>query len=185
MVPLTDLWLPILLAAVLVFLASFVLHMVLPIHRSDYRQLPDEENIRVALRTARAVRGMYMFPFTHHKEMGTPEAQEKFRQGPVGIVTLFNPGPPAMGKYLAQWFVFCVLVSFFTAYLTGRTVTPGTPYLEVFRVAGTTAFMAYGVGPVSNGIWKGVPWAVVVKEVIDGLIYGLMTAGAFGWLWAR
>ena len=40
MVPLTDLWLPILLSAILVFVASSVMHMLLTYHRSDYRQTP-------------------------------------------------------------------------------------------------------------------------------------------------
>ena len=53
----------------------------------------------------------------------------------------------------------------------------------VFRVAGTAAFMAYGLGNLSNGIWKGQPWGMTLKEAADGLVYGLLTAGTFGWLW--
>jgi len=33
MVPLTSLWAPILLSAVIVFVASSIMHMVLPFHR--------------------------------------------------------------------------------------------------------------------------------------------------------
>ena len=77
------------------------------------------------------------------------------------------------------------MVGFFTAYIAGHTLAPGANYLEVFRVVGAVAFMAYGVGTLANGIWKGEPWSMVIKEVIDGLIYGLLTAGTFGWLWPR
>jgi hypothetical protein len=28
-------------------------------------------------------------------------------------------------------------------------------------------------------------WGTTIKEVIDGLVYGLLTAGTFGWLWPR
>ena len=98
---------------------------------------------------------------------------------------MFPSGPPAMGKYLAKWFGYCLLVSFFAAYLTGRTVAPGADYLAVFRVAGTAAFMAYGLGNLSNAIWKGQPFNVTIKEVVDGLIYGGLTGGTFGWLWPR
>jgi len=90
-----------------------------------------------------------------------------------------------MGKFLGQWFGYCLIISFFTAYVTGHTVPPGHTYLEVFRVAGTVAFMAYGLSQLANGIWKGEPWSMVIKEVIDGLIYGLLTAGTFGWLWPK
>jgi len=38
MIPLTALWLPILVSAVIVFFASFIMHMVLAYHKSDYRK---------------------------------------------------------------------------------------------------------------------------------------------------
>jgi len=90
-----------------------------------------------------------------------------------------------MPKFLIQWFVYCLLIEFFVAYLTGRTIAPGASYLVVFRVAGTAAFLAYGLSHLSNGIWKGQMWATTIKEVIDGLVYVLLTAGTFGWLWPR
>ena len=183
MVPLTALWLPILLSAVIVFIASSILHMVLPYHKSDYHPLPDEDKLLAALRGTGLKRGLYFFPFCSHKEMKSPAMIEKYKQGPVGTMTIFPSGPPAMPKYLVTWFVYCLIVGFFVAYLTGRTVPPGTSYLAVFRVAGTAAFLAYGVGLLSNGIWKGQPWGMVIKEVIDGLIYSLLMAGTFGWRW--
>jgi hypothetical protein len=185
MVPLAALWLPILLSAVIVFFASFIMHMVLPYHRGDYGELPDEPAIMAALRAAGVKRGLYMFPHCSHKEMNTPAVQEKFKQGPVGHVTIFPSGPPVMAKFLGLWFAYCLIVGFFVAYLTGHVLPSGVHYLQVFRVAGTAAFLAYGLGHLSNGIWKGQPWSFVIKEVVDGLVYGLLTAGTFGWLWPR
>ena len=185
MVPLTALWLPIIVSAVIVFVASSIMHMLLPYHHSDYQRLPDEDQLLVPLRAAHLKRGLYMFPFCTHKDMKSPAVVEKFKQGPVGIMTVLPSGPPAMPKFLGMWFVYCLVIGFFVAYLTGHTVAPGLNYLIVFRVAGTAAFMAYGLGSLSNGIWKGQPWSMVIKEVIDGLVYGLLTAGTFGWLWPR
>jgi hypothetical protein len=185
LVPLTALWLPIVLSAVIVFVASFVMHMLLKYHNSDYRKLPDEDKILGALRPANLTPGLYVFPHTTHAEMKSPATMEKFKQGPVGMLTIRPSGPVAMPKFLIQWFVYCLVIGFFVAYLTGRTVAPGMQYLAVFRVAGTAGFMAYSLGGLSNGIWKGQPWSNVVKEAIDGLIYGLLTAGTFGWLWPR
>ena len=185
MVPLTALWLPVVLSSVIVFVASSIMHMLLPYHRGDYRQLPEEEKILAALRGVGLQRGLYIFPYGTHKDMKSPALIEKYKQGPVGILTVFPSGPPAMPKFLGLWFAFTLIISFFVAYLTGRTEAPGTNYLAVFRVAGTAAFLAYGLGNLSNGIWKGQPWGVTLKEVIDGLIYGLLTAGTFGWLWLR
>jgi hypothetical protein len=185
MVPLSPLWLPIVLSAVIIFVASFVMHMLLPYHRSDYQRLPDEDKVMAALRSAGLQRGLYVFPFCMPKDMKSPAMVEKYKQGPVGSITVFPPGPPAMPKFLGLWFVYCLLVSFFVAYLTGHTVAPGTHYLVVFRVVGTAAFLAYGLGTLPNAIWKGQTWSMTMKEVIDGLIYALLTAGTFGWLWPR
>jgi hypothetical protein len=186
MVSITALWLPILLSAVIVFVASSIMHMVLPYHKSDYRKLPDEDKVVDTLRAAGVTPGpAYHFPHTTHKEMKSPEVVEKFKRGPIGLLTVIPSGAPAMGKYLGQWFAYCVVISIFVAYLTGRTRLPGTQYLEVFRVAGTAAFMAYGLGQIQDSIWKGQTWGVTAKHVFDGLIYALLTAGAFGWLWPK
>ena len=185
MVPLTALWLPILLAAVIVFVASSIMHMLLPYHQGDYKQLPDEDKLLATLRGAGLKRGLYIFPFCTHKEMKSPAVLEKYKQGPVGMLTVLPSGPPAMPKFLGMWFAYCLIIGFFVAYLTGHTVAPGAKYLAVFRVAGTAAFLGYGLGHLSNAIWKGQTWSATIKEVIDGLVFGLLTAGTFGWLWPR
>lgn len=185
MVPLASLWMPIVVSAVIVFVASSILHMLLTYHRSDYKRLPDEENVTSAVRAANVSQGVYMFPFCEHKDMKSPESQEKFKRGPVGILTIMPSGAPNMGKYLGLWFVNCLLISFFTAYVVGIVLAPGTHYLAVFRVAGTVAFMAYGLGHITDSIWKAQPWGNTFKSVVDGLIYGSLTAGTFGWLWPQ
>jgi nucleoside recognition membrane protein YjiH len=186
MVPIQALWLPILLSAVIVFVASSIIHMALPIHKNDYRKLPDEEKVLDGLRTAGVTPGReYRFPYCTQKEMKSPETNEKFKRGPVGLLIIMPNGAMSMGKFLGQWFLYCVVVSIFAAYLTGRTRAPGTEYLEVFRVAGCTAFIGYALAQAQNSIWRGVTWGVTLKHMVDGLIFGLLTGGTFGWLWPR
>jgi len=186
MVPITALWLPILLSAVIVFVASSILHMVLPFHKSDYRKLPDEGKVTDALRAVGVTPGpVYSFPHCTHKDMKSPEVVEKFKRGPVGLLTVFPSGPPAMGKYLGIWFAYCVFVGILVACVAGRTLATGTRYAEVFHVVGIAAFLAYGLGQIQDSIWKGQTWGVTFKHVVDGLIYALLTAGTFGWLWPR
>jgi len=185
MVSLSALWLPIVLSAVIVFVASSIMHMLLPYHKSDYNQLPDEDRVLASLRGAGLKRGLYVFPFTTHKDMKSPAIQEKYKQGPVGMITVFPIGPPNMPKFLGGWFLYCLIVGFFVAYLAAHTLAAGVHYLAVFRVVGSAAFLSYGLGNIPNGIWRGQPWSMVIKEVFDGLIYGLLTAGTFGWLWPR
>lgn len=179
-----ELWLPIVLSAVLVFVASSILHMVLPFHKSDYAKLPDEEKVMEAMRSAGVQPGHYAFPLPASvKEMATPEMQAKYNQGPVGIATVLQNGPPSMGRNLGLWFAYCLLVGVFVAYIASIEVAAGVHYHHVFRFTGTIAILAYAVGNIPDSIWKGQSWSVTVKHMIDGVIYGLLTAGVFGWLW--
>ncbi len=115
--------------------------------------------------------------------MSSPEMLAKYNQGPVAFMTVLPTGPPAMGKSLTQWALFCLAMSLFAAYLTGRTVGRGAEYLAVVRVAGTTAFLGFGAGQAVDSIWKAQPWSVTLKHTFDGLVYAPLTTGVFGWLW--
>jgi len=156
-VSLASLWLPIVLAAVIVFIASSILHMLLKWHRGDFKKLPNEAAVLDAMRAAGVEPGMYMFPHCDPKDQKSPEAQEKFKRGPVGILSIMPPGPMNMGKYLGLWFLYCLIVSVFVAYLTSRTVGSGMEYLAVFRVSGTVAFMGYAMGHMVDSIWHAQP----------------------------
>jgi len=183
MVPLSMLWLPILVSAVFVFIGSNILWMALKFwHRSDYGKLPDEKAALAALSGAKS--GQYVLPCLDWNKM-TAEEREEMHRGPTAFMVVRNPGKFNFGKVLVLWFLYLLVVSIFVAYLTGRTRPAGTAYLEVFRVAGAAAFMAYGLRTISDGIWYGKPWKVVIKESIDGLFYSLLMAGAFGWLWPK
>jgi hypothetical protein len=186
MVPLTALWLPILLSTVIVFLASALMHMVLSYHKSDFRPLPNEELVTDVLRSAGVAPGAdYSFPYYCFDEMKSAAVIEKVKRGPVGFMTVLPSGPPAMGKSLVQWFLYCIVISIFAGYLAGRTLTPGTGFLEVFRVVGTVAFLGYGPAHAQDSIWAGRSWIVTFKHIFDSLIYALLTAGLFAWLWPK
>lgn len=186
MVVLAQLWLPILLSAVLVFLASSLVHMVIKWHNSDYGRLPNEDDVRAVFQKGNAAPGQYVVPWCQDmKEMANPEVQKKYTEGPVGVFYLLKPGLPNMGPMLGKWFGFNLLVSIFVAYLASRTLQTGTPYLQVFRATGTAAFMTYALGALPAAIWMGKPWRVAGKEIVDGLLYALVTGGAFGWMWPK
>lgn len=185
MVAIPALVLPMLLSAVIVFVASSLLHMVLTYHRSDYGKIPNEDAVSAAIRSGNAAPGQYLIPHMSMAEMRSPEGIEKFKKGPVGMLILRASGVPGMGKYLVQWFVYSLVVGLFVAYVTSRTLNAGAGYLPVFRVAGTVAWLAYAGGAPIESIWRGQPWRVTVKAMFDGLLYALLTAGTFGWLWPK
>jgi len=182
---LADLWLPIVLAAVGVFLASSVIHMLLPLHRGDFSQLPNESRVLEALRMQGVGPGQYMFPRpASMKDCSSPEMLEKFKQGPVGSLIVLPKGVPNIGKSLLQWFVFSLAVGVFVAYIAWHELPlPGAPFAAVLRLTATVAFLAYGFSHPTDAIWKGVSWTTTLKFVFDGLVYGLVTGAVFGWQW--
>lgn len=184
MVTLAQLWLPILLSAVFVFIASSIVHMVLKFwHTPDYAGLSNEDAVSAALRQGNAGAGMYIVPYCKPETMKEPAVQERLRQGPNGLLVLRSPGPMNLGGFLGQWFVFCLVVSLLAALLGVHTMGAGTPYKHVFGVIGLATFLAYGLGTVPNAIWWGHPWKSQIKHAVDGAIYAALTAGTFGWLW--
>lgn len=183
MVTLASLWLPILLSAVGVFLASSILHMVLTYHNSDYKKLPSEGEIAESLRKYSIPAGKYFLPHAATgKERGSPAYQEKMKRGPVALMT-FMDGPANMGKLLFCWFLYCIAVSVFAAYIAGRALPPGAEGLEVLRFAGCTAFASYVLGLWQNVVWAGESSVSALKSTFDGLVYALVTGGVFAWLW--
>ena len=181
---LVDLWLPVVLAAVGVFVASSVIHMALPIHKGDFGKLPNEPKVLEAMRAQGVAPGQYMFPCPGSmKEMGSAQMKEKYKSGPVGSMIVLPNGVPNIGTALIQWFLFSLVVGVFVAYIAWHELPPGAPYAAVFRLTATVAFLAYGFSHVTDAIWKGMSWTTTLKFVFDGLLYGLVTGGVFGWQW--
>lgn len=184
MVPLVELWLPIVVSAVVVFVASYLMWMVLPHHRTDWKQLPNEAPVMEALERNGVGAGQYMFPYCSCPgDMKNPEWARKFETGPSGYLVVRPKGPMSMGKAMVLSLLYNLVVAVFVAYIAGRTLEPGEEYLAVFRVAGTAGFLAYAGGVAPASIWHGHSWSSTLKLMVDGLVYGLLAAGVFGWLW--
>ena len=186
MVSIPSLWLPILISSVIVFFTSWLLHMLLPYHRSDYQKVPDENAAQDAIRKLNLAPGDYMVPCGGGPEaMKDPAFLEKLKKGPVFLMTVFRQTGMNMGSNLLQWFIYLLVVGVLTAYITGRALPIGAPYLEVFRFAGCSAFLCYSIALWQDSIWYKRKWSTTIKNTFDGLLYALMTAGTFGWLWPK
>lgn len=184
MTELSVLWLPILLSSVLVFVVSSIIHMALPWHKNDYAKVPDEEKVMDALRPFTIPSGDYMMPRAFSsQEIRSPEFAEKLKKGPVMILTVLPNGPMSMGTNLVLWFLYSAVVGLLAAYVAGRALASSATYLDVFRFVGTTAFIGYAVALWQMSIWYKRAWTTTIKATVDGLIYALLTAGVFGWLW--
>ena len=186
MVPLSALWLPILVSGVIVFVASSIIHMALTYHRSDCDPLPAEEQLLDSMRKLGVPPGDYMLPHAGSMEvMKSPEFKAKLDRGPLVVMTVLRGKGTPMGQRLFQWFIFILVVGLFAGYVASRTLGPGTPYRTVFRIVGTVAFAGYALGLWPNSIWWSKKWSTTIKGTFDGLVYALLTAGVFGWLWPK
>src|SRR3989454_3683820 len=186
MTGLAALWLPILVSSVLVFVVSSAIHMASPWHKSDYAKVPNEDKLRDALRPLAIPPGDYMVPRpTSREEMRAPDFAEKVKRGPNLILTVLPSGPFQMGKNLTLWFLYAVVVGIFAGYVAGRALPAGASVASVFRFTGVTAFIGYSVALWQMSIWYRRAWTTTIKAPVDGLIYALLTAATFGWLWPR
>ena len=184
MVSILSLWAPILVSAVLVFVVSTIIHMFLGYHKSDFGKVSNENEVMEALRRGGIKPGDYFVPHAGSmKAMCSPEHIEKMKKGPVAFMSVMPSGPPNMTNNLIQWFIYSIIVSIFAAYISSRALGPEAHYLQVFRFVGCTAFVGYSIGLLQNSIWWGRSWCTTFKSMFDGLLYALVTAGAFGWLW--
>jgi hypothetical protein len=180
MVSIMSLWLPILLSALFVWIASAVVWTVMPHRKNEFKQLPDEEGARKALK---AEVGEYFVPWGSQAAMKDPEYRRKYQEGPVAIVRVIPSGKPAMGRAMALSILSYIVIGIFVAYITSRTLDPGAEYLAVHRVAGVFAFAAYFFAAVPDAIWFGKRWSSTGKLLIEALVYASLTGGTFGWLW--
>jgi len=179
-----DLWLPTILSAVAVFIASSVIHMVSGFHKNDYPGPPNQDALSDAIRPFNLVPGDYMIPHpADMKDMGSPEFKAKAERGPKLVFTVMPNGMTAMGPLLLQWFIYVLVISALAGYVACLALPPGAEYMSVFKVVALAAFLGYAGALWQAHIWFGKGFGLTLRATIDGLIYALLTAGFFGWLW--
>jgi len=184
MTGLFALWLPILLSSVFVFIVSSIIHMLSPWHKSDYPKMENEDKVMDALRPLNIPPGDYMIPRPNDmKDMRSAEFTAKLEKGPKVVFTVLPAGRPGMTTNLVGWFLYSVVVGVFAGYVAGRALPASAMYLQVFRFVGTVSFVGYSLALWQMSIWYNRSWTTTIKSTVDGLIYALLTAGTFGWLW--
>lgn len=184
---LTQLWLPIVVSAVIVFFASSVLWMALPLHKKDYSTPPNEEAVLSLLREHSFTPGQYFLPWCGGGDMKDPAFQAKMKAGPWAMLTVMSQAP-SFGRCLGQWFASQLVIASLIAYPAAAAIQMGSaapPYLRVFQIVGSIALLAHCGMAGHNSIWRGVPWRITFTQLFDGVIYALLTAGTFAWLWPR
>lgn len=186
MTDLMSLWMPILLSAILAFVASSIVHMMLPWHKHDYPPLPREQEFRAAVQPLALPPGDYMVPRSMSMEELKSEAfRAKRREGPNVILTVLPNGDHGMGRELGLWFVFLIVIALFGGYVASRALPPGAAYMDVMQIVGTTTFLGMAGALWHMSIWYRRAWRITITSTVDALLYALLMGGAFGWLWPR
>jgi len=180
-----QLWLPVLVTAVGVFVASSLIHMVFKWHNSDYKKLTNEDEVMATLRAGAAGPGQYVMPHCiDMKQMQDEAMQKKYREGPVGFITLVKcVGAPNIAPQLIKWFIYTVFVAFIAGHIALRALGADSESHHAGHLVGLISFLTYAGGSVQQGIWMGKPWTSVAKDLLDALIYGTVGAFVFMWLW--
>jgi hypothetical protein len=182
---LAQLWLPIVVSAVVVFILSAATHMALPWRKKEWGRFAGQDALQASI-TGLAP-GQYSFPVCPDPKepaMGK-EWMARWEKGPSGWLVVAAPGPMTMGKMLAQTFLVYLAVSFLVAYVASLSLGPTTPALTIVRVTSTVGLLAHGVGTIFNSIWYHRPWRVYAMDLFDAVVYAFAMAGVFGWLWPR
>ena len=183
---LLSLWLPIVLSAAAVFIASSFVHMALPFHKGDMRKLAKEDEVMAALRPFAIPPGDYAVPSASSlKEANSPEFAARREKGPVLFMTVAGKRTTAMGLSLLLWFFYAVAVGKLAAWAAGLALPAGAGFLPVFRLVGAIAFAGYSLALLQQSIWYQRRWRTTLVSMLDGLLYALLTAAIFGWLWPR
>jgi hypothetical protein len=183
---LSTLWMPIVLSAIVVFIASSIMWMALPHHKTDWIDIAGGDARLLSLIKELDLWGrQYVFPAGLMGGRRDPALAEALKDEPTGFLIVRPHGGSSLGRSLVYYFIFNLIVSVFVGYLAYHTLPPGADYLSVFRVTGTATILAYGAGAIPEAVFFGRSWSMTFKQVLDGIVYGLLTAGVFGWLWPR
>ena len=183
-VSVSELWLAILLAGLLCWIASALIHMLIKYHNADYKGLTNEEAVSAALAEKDPIPALYTLPYCiDMKAMGEEHIQKKFNDGPVAMITIMPNGMPPMGKLLTQQILFFIFGSFLIGYLATLSISTNADFMMVFRQVFVAAYLTYGRAQIPYSIWMGQPWSNCIRYMLDALIYAAVTASTFAFLW--
>jgi hypothetical protein len=182
-VPLASLWLPILISAAAVWIASFLVWSVLPLHKNDFKSLPDEPAFTAALRGLNIPAGNYGFPDCKGSNRKDPEFVKRWKEGPSGMLNIWPP--ISMGRNMVLTFVVYLVMSLLVAYIGSLALARGADKASAFRLLGAAGVLGYGFSFLPQGIWFAWGRRALIQGLLDGIAYGLITGGVFALMWPR
>lgn len=182
---LMSLMIPVVLATVGVFFASFLSWMVLQLHRHDWKKIANEDEFLQAVRKCEVPPGNYMFPgCSSPEEQKSDEHQKKWAAGPCGVVTFYGPVNMGanMGRNLGMTFLYFLVVNFCLAYLATLGVPRGADFMTVFRFVSTAGLMTFFAAIVPHAIWFGCR---IVGHIVESIAFAAISGAIFAAMWPK
>jgi hypothetical protein len=201
---LAHLWLPILVSGVAVWIVSALCWMAIGHHNKDTAGIPNEQDFTDTIRRLNLKPGNYGFPdFQKCKSLPKEEKAKFFKdwdKNPSGLLRVWAPAN--MGVNMFMTFLFYLVTSVVLAYL-GWIVLPhggsvatttadthismglGSSFSHVFRVISTAAVLAYCFASFPNDLWFQKSRRAMLMNLIDGVVFALITGAVFAWLWPK
>lgn len=200
---LTELWLPILLSGVGVWIASAIAWMAIGHHKKDRDALPGgekgEQEMMDTVTRLGIKPGNYGFPdFCQHDTLPRKERMEALKvlydKHPQGLLRVW--APVNMGVNMVLTFLFYLVTSAVIGYLAWAALGPGsmpsppngadlptTNRALVFQVTGIAGILAYSFATFPGDLWFQKKKRAMVMDWCDGVVFALITGLIFAWLW--
>ncbi|RMD91714.1 MAG: hypothetical protein D6814_17875 [Calditrichaeota bacterium] len=168
-----------LLAGLGVFVWSSISHIVLPIGEAGIRYLPNESAVVSTLRENLSESGFYFFPgmqidktLSAEQQQAAQKAwQEKYRQGPVGILVYHPAGmePFSITQLLLE-LLFDIFAAWVAAYLLSNTLGTAMGFWRRVLFVALLGLFASFVIDFSYWNWYGFPTSFTLAALSDQVI---------------
>jgi hypothetical protein len=180
--------LPGILGGLLVFIWSFIAHMVLPIGAMGVKAMPQNEDaVLAAMKSNIQEPGLYLMPWMEMSNKLSEEqrrAQEaKFRTGPTAFV-VYNPAgiaPISMGQLIRQA-LFQIIGGLIAAFVVSMTMTSLGMRAFIVMLFGVFSWLTVSL-PHWN--WYRFPAAFTIGAGLDAVIGWLIGGFLIAWLVQR
>lgn len=188
---LTQLWLPILVSGVVVWIASAIFWMAIGHHNKDRDTLPAgaDRELMATISRLNIAPGSYSFPDFSQVDKSLPPKERRAAQKalynthPQGLLRVWRP--INMGRNMALTFLFYLVSSTVIAYLAWAALPHGATFAKVFQVVGTAGVLAFTFASFPGDLWFQEKRRAMVMCLIDGVVLGLIAGAIFAWLWPR
>ena len=169
---------------VILFVWSFLAWVVLPLHESTIKAIPNEDAVMGMLQQSMTEKSVYIFP----RNPGIKADQaamdawgQKMKRGPVGMLIYDPVGmEPMMPSQMVVGFILDILSALIAAWFLARSTAMASSYVARVAYCGMLGIFVSVFSHLMNWNWMGFPTdfttGLVVDSIISWILAGLAIA---------